>query len=193
MNTLQRDISSTAIGSPLRDKCHTSGSDYLSPSNACNYGQGNNRITVFGDSHVVPIAYALSKFENYNIKHLSFSGCPPAFDRSNQNKIKNGWEQISSNYGISISSSAIPAVNAFSINCKDAKYYKTYITQEMLKKGYLATTTIYVSVAHTKKILKNYFDHLDKLFFIISKCENNDDIYRYLHEQTSETDFARLN
>ena len=101
MNTLQRDISSTAIGSPLRDKCHTSGSNYLSPSNACNYGQGNKRITVFGDSHVVPIAYALSKFENYNIKHLSFSGCPPAFDRSNKNKIKNGcldWSHESINH-----------------------------------------------------------------------------------------------
>lgn len=101
MNTLQRDISSTAIGSPLRDKCHTSGSNYLSPSKACSYGSGNKRITVFGDSHVVPIAYALSKFENYNIKHLSFSGCPPAFDRSNKNKIKNGcldWSYESINY-----------------------------------------------------------------------------------------------
>ena len=68
MNTLQRDISSTAIGSPFRDKCHTSGSNYLSPSNACNYGSGNKRITVFGDSHVVPIAYALSNnLLNYSI------------------------------------------------------------------------------------------------------------------------------
>jgi len=101
MNNLQRDISSTAIGSPFRDKCHTSGSNYLSPSNACNYGLGNKRITVFGDSHVVPIAYALSKFENYNIKHLSFSGCPPAFDRSSKNKIKNGcldWSYESINH-----------------------------------------------------------------------------------------------
>jgi glutamate-1-semialdehyde 2,1-aminomutase len=63
----------------------------------------------------------------------------------------------------------------------------------MLKSGFLATTTIYVSIAHNKKILKKYFNCLDKLFLIIAKCENGDDIYRYLKTKESETDFARLN
>ncbi len=63
----------------------------------------------------------------------------------------------------------------------------------MLRKGFLATTTIYVSIAHTNKILDKYFKNLDILFKIISKCEKGDDIYRYLKTKNSETDFARLN
>ncbi len=107
--------------------------------------------------------------------------------------VRSQWKKLAKKNRIKIKITGIPALSSFVFLSKNHQAYKTFITQEMLKKGYLATTTIYVSVAHTKKILKNYFDHLDKLFFIISKCENNDDIYRYLHEQTSETDFARLN
>ena len=64
--------------SPMRASCHASDSNYIDPDDACILGAdgGGSKpsIAVFGDSHVVPIAYALSKFENYNIKHLSFSG-----------------------------------------------------------------------------------------------------------------------
>ena len=63
----------------------------------------------------------------------------------------------------------------------------------MLKKNFLATTTIYVSTAHNKKILKKYFNYLNKLFVVISRCEKGDDIYRYLETTESETNFARLN
>ena len=63
----------------------------------------------------------------------------------------------------------------------------------MLKKGFLATTTIYVSMSHTKQILNKYLKILDKIFLIISKCEKGDDIHRYLNSEVSETNFARLN
>ncbi len=107
--------------------------------------------------------------------------------------IRSQWKKLAKKNRIKIKVTGIPALSSFVFLSKNHQAYKTFITQEMLKKGYLATTTIYVSVAHNKKILKNYFEHLDKLFSIISKCENNDDIYRYLNVQTSETDFARLN
>ena len=42
----------------------------------------------------------------------------------------------------------------------------------MLKYGYLANTTIYLSICHTKKIIVNYISCLEKLFELIQKCEN---------------------
>ncbi len=39
----------------------------------------------------------------------------------------------------------------------------------MLKKGFLATNVIYVSIAHNKKILKKYFKELDIIFEKIKK------------------------
>lgn len=103
------------------------------------------------------------------------------------------WKFIAKKNKIKIKINGIPALCSFVFLSKNHQAYKTFITQEMLKSGFLATTTIYVSIAHNKKILKKYFNCLDKLFLIIAKCENGDDIYRYLKTKESETDFARLN
>ena len=42
----------------------------------------------------------------------------------------------------------------------------------MLKKNILATTMIYVSIAHKKKIIDSYMKELDAIFFKISKMKN---------------------
>ena len=110
------------------------------------------------------------------------------------NKIKSGWEKISTNHGISISSSIIPAVSSFTINCKDAKYYKTYITQEMLKKGMLASTNFYACTEHSQKYIDDYLFQLDLIFNIISKCESGQlNIKDLLDGPVCNSGFGRLN
>ena len=42
--------------------------------------------------------------------------------------------------------------------------YKTFITQEMLKKKYLASNLIYLSIYHTKKIIDKHMKDLDPVF-----------------------------
>ena len=65
--------------------------------------------------------------------------------------------------------------------------YKTLITQEMLKKGYLASNSIYLSVAHTDQILNSYLDNLNLVKVLkIIKCEDGDDIKEYLKYQFIE-------
>ena len=103
------------------------------------------------------------------------------------------WKKLAKKHNVKIKTSGIPALCTFTFLSKNHQAYKTFITQEMLKRGFLATTTIYVSISHTKKILEKYFKNLDALFKIISKCEKGEDIYLYLKTQNSETDFARLN
>ena len=69
---------STAVGSPYREKCHTDGEAYLKPQQACRYPDGALKWAVVGDSHAVPIAYALSekiKERGESLVHLTFSGC----------------------------------------------------------------------------------------------------------------------
>ena len=43
----------------------------------------------------------------------------------------------------------------------------------MLKKGYLASNSIYVCIDHTDEILDKYFSQLDEIFKIIKKCEES--------------------
>ncbi len=68
--------------SPKREECHTTGKNYLRPSEACKYFGDNITWASFGDSHTIEPAYALAKrLERYNegLVHLSFSGCAPSF------------------------------------------------------------------------------------------------------------------
>ena len=110
------------------------------------------------------------------------------------NKIKNGWERISKSYKIPINSSPIPAVASFNINCKNKNYYKTYITQEMLKKGMLGSTNFYACTEHTQQQIENYLFNLDEIFNTISKCELGQiDIKNMLDGKVCNTGFGRLN
>ena len=101
--------------------------------------------------------------------------------------------QIAKKNKVKIKIQGIPSLSTFIFKSKNHQAYKTYITQELLKKGFLATTTIYVSFAHTKKIINIYMKCLEKVFLVISRCEKGEDIYKYLETKVSETDFARLN
>ncbi len=107
--------------------------------------------------------------------------------------IRKKWLQVAKKNKVKIKIQGIPSLSTFIFQSKNHQAYKTYITQEMLKNGFLATTTIYVSISHTKKIINKYMKCLDEIFLVISRCERGDDIYRYLDTKVSETDFARLN
>ena len=88
---------------------------------------------------------------------------------------------------------ALPALCNYIIVSKNWQQYKTLITQEMLKKGFLATNAIYSSIAHTKSIIDKYFKELDKIFLLIKECENGRKISDYLKYPVCHTQFKRLN
>lgn len=108
-------------------------------------------------------------------------------------KIKKHWQQLADKYEISISQWGLPALAGFSFNSENNLAYKTYITQEMLKKGYLAANSIYVSTAHTPEILAGYFDVLDELFKNIREFENGRDVMPLLNGPVCHGGFKRLN
>ena len=107
--------------------------------------------------------------------------------------IKSCWKKLAKKHNLNLEINGLPALCSFAFKSKNHNLYKTLITQELLKKNFLATTTVYVSIAHNKKIISKYISHLDNVFKIIAKCEKGDDIYRYLETTESETNFARLN
>ncbi len=106
--------------------------------------------------------------------------------------IKN-WIKIAKRNSIKIQIKGIPALCSFEFKSKDNNLYKNLITQEMLKKGFLASNIIYISTSHKKSILKKYFKILNDIFKVISKCEKGEDIHIYLNNKVSEKKFSRLN
>lgn len=104
------------------------------------------------------------------------------------------WQKIAENNNLSINVFGLPALIGFSFNNENTLSYKSYITQEMLKKGYLASNSIYVCTAHTKEILDGYFNDLEILFRIINKCENGEEnIKKLLEGPVCHSGFKRLN
>ncbi len=83
--------------------------------------------------------------------------------------IQSKWKLLAKKYNLKITVNGLPSLTNFVFKSKNNKIYISLITHEMLKKNILATNTIYVSVAHTRKLLSKYFLTLDKAFQIIKK------------------------
>jgi glutamate-1-semialdehyde 2,1-aminomutase len=109
------------------------------------------------------------------------------------NKIVKGWKKLAAKYKLKIKCFGIPSIKSFEIKSKNWLKYKTLISQEMLKKGFLAGNTIYACIDHNDKILKKYLNCLDQVFKIISKCEKNGQIDMFLETSVCQTGFKRLN
>jgi len=108
-------------------------------------------------------------------------------------KIRGKWQQLADNYKIEISHWGLPSLTGFTIQSDNAVMYKSFITQEMLAKGYLAANCVYVSTEHTEDILDGYFNALEPLFSIIKECEEGRDPKELLNGLVCHAGFKRLN
>ena len=86
----------------------------------------------------------------------------------------------------------IPALSSF-IFQNNHQAYKTFITQEMLKKGFLSANSVYVCTEHTSAIIDEYFELLDPVFATIGECENGRNIDDLLEGPVCHARFKRLN
>lgn len=82
--------------------------------------------------------------------------------------IKNFWANLSKKYKLPIKIMGTNAIPFFEFYNNHSKY-KTFLTQEMLKKKILATNMIYINIFHTQKNIKIYLKTLEKVFSDISK------------------------
>jgi glutamate-1-semialdehyde 2,1-aminomutase len=110
------------------------------------------------------------------------------------NKMRTGWQKLADAHHLSISISGIPALSTYSFASNDAMAYKTLITQEMLGKGFLASTNFYAATSHNDANLELYFNALDEVYQMIAKCENGDlQIESLLKGPICHGGFKRLN
>ena len=87
----------------------------------------------------------------------------------------------------------LPALSNFTIPDTTWPAYKTLITQEMLKRGYLASNSVYVCTHHTPEIVDKYFNNLDEVFEIIQRCVEGIEPATFLNGPIAHSGFRRLN
>lgn len=108
-------------------------------------------------------------------------------------KISNGWKSLANDTKLELDYWGLPALCGFTVKSKDSLKYKTLITQEMLKRGYLAGTSVYACIDHTEEKIEKYFDNLKPVFELISECERGRDIDTLLEGPVCHSGFSRLN
>ena len=84
-------------------------------------------------------------------------------------KVKANWVSLAKKNNIKLKIQGLSALPRFDFENKNNLYYKTFISQEFLKKKILASNSIYLCTEHNMKIFDNYFDILDSIFFKINR------------------------
>ena len=109
-------------------------------------------------------------------------------------KMQKGWLQLSELNDLDITVSGISAMSTYSFNSHNSVAYKTFITQEMLKKSFLASTNFYACIEHNDSHLEMYFDALNDIYKTIYKCESEElNIHDLLEGPICHSGFKRLN
>ena len=86
--------------------------------------------------------------------------------------VQERWERAADEVGLTISTGGLPALANFTVNGLDPVAVKTFVTQEMLKQGYLAGPNLYASIAHTPVILDDYIAALTPVFAELAQLDD---------------------
>ena len=108
------------------------------------------------------------------------------------NKISRIWDRLSKKHNLPLVTYGLPALIKMRFESKLNLEYKTLITQEMLKHGYLASNAVYVCTEHNEDVLNGYEKALDQVFGLIAECEQGRSINEFLEGEICNKDFRRL-
>jgi len=102
----------------------------------------------------------IKKLKKYNVpKHLCKMGAI----------IGKGWKTKANKYNLNIEVFNIEPLITLKFNYgKDSQSIHTLFNQEMLKRGYLTSKSVYVSFAHKDKDIKKYLENVDIVFKLIA-------------------------
>ena len=107
--------------------------------------------------------------------------------------IQSSWSDLARRYSLPIKINGIPALSNFYLESDNWLKYKTFISQEMLKKGILASDKIYVCSKHNKRNIDRYLNELDVIFSKIKNIEETSSIDNFLNGPVCSSGFSRLN
>lgn len=108
--------------------------------------------------------------------------------------VRDGWSKAAKQNAINIHISGILPLIHFDFEYENPLVYKTYFTQEMLKKGFLAAGAVYASYAHTDQRIEEYMDAVNSVFEEISRLRRSGvDIEKKLECAVCHAGFERLN
>lgn len=109
--------------------------------------------------------------------------------------VQNGWKRKAQEADLEIEIGGILPMSHFTIIGPESPLvYKTFVTQELLKRGYIASNAFYTSMAHSKDIINEYLDDIGDVFKEISSIiKNKGKVEDCLQGGVCQSGFGRLN
>jgi glutamate-1-semialdehyde aminotransferase len=104
-----------------------------------------------------------------------------------------GWDRHIKKHGLPAKADVegFPCLGHFAFT-EQTLPLKTLYTTLMLKKGYLATTAIYVMLPHTQEIVEKHLEAVDEVFGEISEILKRGDVEKALDGKVCHSGFKRL-
>ena len=108
-------------------------------------------------------------------------------------QIGRGWDDLAEKYKLKLSTTSFKPLITFKFDYGEHnnKLITLYI-QEMLKRGYLAAPSVYVSTAHTAEIINEYLNVADEVFSIIARAIDEESVDQLLETRPRSDAFSRL-
>lgn len=108
-------------------------------------------------------------------------------------KIGTGWKAAADRHGVTLTVTDFKPLITMKFGYGDLNdAVATYFSQEMLKRGYLAASSVYVSYAHTDEIIDDYLIAVDDVFKVLADLIASDGLMGALDHGVRIDGFARL-
>ncbi|HRK62361.1 MAG TPA: aminotransferase class III-fold pyridoxal phosphate-dependent enzyme [Candidatus Omnitrophota bacterium] len=126
----------------------------------------------------------LRQYEKYNVaSHLMSVG----------QHLVDGWSSIFKKLDLKISAVGLLSSPYIRISEADALVIKTYFTQEMFSRGYLASNQVFLSLAHTPEVIDDYLAAAEAVFCDIKAKMTSKSLLASLRGPVCHSGFQRLN
>lgn len=108
-------------------------------------------------------------------------------------KVQEGWLEAAKRHKLEIEAGGIEPLSHFAIVHPQASELKALFIQEMLERGFLASTIFYAMYAHTADHVSSYLAAVDEAFAVLQNAIKNDNVKTLLKGRPSSAGFKRLN
>jgi len=109
------------------------------------------------------------------------------------NQVTDAWEKSAIKNNINIKVTGIPPLRYFAFVNDNPEETQTYYTQEMLKKGFLAGSSVYATNAYSNRIIRKYKESMMYVFDKINYYNSKGNLIDKLEGPVIEKGFKRLN
>ena len=102
------------------------------------------------------------------------------------------WREAASAHKLPLVVSGVPPLSVFRFDVEDPLALRTLFTQEMLERGFLASSACYVTFAHSDLHFQQYANAVHNVFGLLREALCTDSVRQRLRGDVAHSDFRRL-